>query len=79
MGTEAMNSRLFGGIHYSFDNLTGFNMGGTIGARVVALAARDGSPQRPMRGGGPGALAAHFGGARAQRVPEGARLESSAD
>jgi len=45
MGIEAMNSRLYGGIHYSFDNLTGYNMGSAVGYRVIAVAASDGAPE----------------------------------
>jgi len=44
MGIEAMNSRLYGGIHFSFDNLVGFNMGSIIGVRAIAVAVTDGSP-----------------------------------
>lgn len=44
MGLEAMNSRLFGGIHYSFDNLVGFSMGTAIGSRAIDVALHDGCP-----------------------------------
>jgi membrane-associated phospholipid phosphatase len=44
MGIEAMNSRLYGGIHYSFDNLTGFNVGSIIGVRAIQIALTDGAP-----------------------------------
>jgi hypothetical protein len=47
MATQAMNSRLFGGIHYGGDNITGLNLGATIGERVVQVGDRDGSPARP--------------------------------
>jgi membrane-associated phospholipid phosphatase len=43
MGIEAMNSRLYGGIHFTFDNLTGFSLGTAIGGRVVVVAASDGA------------------------------------
>lgn len=45
LGTEAMNSRLYGGIHFGFDNLIGFNLGSAIGYRTIAHGASDGSPQ----------------------------------
>jgi membrane-associated phospholipid phosphatase len=44
MGLEAMNSRLYGGIHFSFDNLTGFSMGTSIGSRAIDIALHDGCP-----------------------------------
>lgn len=75
MGTEAMNSRLYGGIHFTFDNLTGFNMGGAIGARVVALAARDGSPALAA----PRASTFNVAPASVRAMPEGARIEDQAD
>lgn len=43
MGEEAKDSRLYGGIHYRFDNDVGLNMGRVIGGFVVDLAASDGS------------------------------------
>ena len=42
--TEAKDSRLFGGIHYSFDHDVGFDMGRTIGSLAIDAAASDGSP-----------------------------------
>ncbi len=77
MGTEAMNSRLYGGIHFAFDNTTGFNMGGTIGARVIALAARDGSPAVASPRLGASAASRIFG--RERVVPDGARFDEQAD
>lgn len=44
MGLEAMNSRLYGGIHFAFDNLTGFSMGSAIGSRAIDIALNDGCP-----------------------------------
>lgn len=44
MATEAMNSRLFGGIHFPFDNFNGFSLGTAIGTQVVAQGLTDGSP-----------------------------------
>jgi hypothetical protein len=43
MGDEAKDSRLYGGIHYRFDNDVGANMGRIIGGFVVDVAASDGS------------------------------------
>jgi hypothetical protein len=43
MGDEAKDSRLYGGIHYRFDNDVGANMGRIIGGFVVDLAGSDGS------------------------------------
>ncbi len=44
MGTEAMDSRLFGGIHFDFDDKTGLDMGRSIANVVIGFAAEDGSP-----------------------------------
>lgn len=44
MATEAKNSRLYGGIHFSFDNDAGFDLGRLIGNAVIAIAENDGAP-----------------------------------
>jgi len=44
MGIEAMNSRLYGGIHFPFDNLVGFSMGSAIATRAIRIALSDGCP-----------------------------------
>ena len=43
MGDQAKDSRLYGGIHYRFDNDAGMNMGRIIGGFVADIAASDGS------------------------------------
>jgi membrane-associated phospholipid phosphatase len=43
MATEAKDSRLYGGIHYRFDNDAGLDMGRIIGGLVADMAAHDGS------------------------------------
>jgi membrane-associated phospholipid phosphatase len=43
MAGEAKDSRLYGGIHYRFDNDTGLDMGRIIGGLVVELGSADGS------------------------------------
>lgn len=76
MAGDAMNSRLYGGIHFSFDNLTGFNLGAGIGSRVTALASRDGAPARPSRQPVATRL---FVSSRSSRAPAGASLRNAAD
>ena len=44
MASEARDSRLFGGIHFSFDNDVGFDLGRTIGTLAIEAAATDGAP-----------------------------------
>jgi membrane-associated phospholipid phosphatase len=44
MATDAKNSRLYGGIHYSFDNDAGLDLGRLVANVVVAIAASDGAP-----------------------------------
>lgn len=44
MATEAKNSRLYGGIHFSFDNDAGLDLGRLIGNAVIAIAENDGAP-----------------------------------
>lgn len=41
MGTDAMNSRLYGGIHYTIDNNGGFDLGRAIANRVLSIVAGD--------------------------------------
>ncbi len=43
MALEDMVSRLYGGVHYSVDNYTGFGMGSAIGLRAIQIAEHDGS------------------------------------
>jgi hypothetical protein len=43
MGTEAMNSRLYGGIHFTFDNEGGLDLGRSIATRVLGRIATDGA------------------------------------
>lgn len=43
MATEAKNSRLYGGIHYTFDNDAGLDLGRLIGNRVLTIAEHDGA------------------------------------
>lgn len=76
MASDAMNSRLYGGIHFNFDNLTGYNLGAGIGSRVTSLASRDGSPARPSRQPVAQRL---FVAARSSRMPVGARIQDFAD
>jgi hypothetical protein len=44
MATDAKNSRLYGGIHYTFDNDAGFDLGRLIANLVIAIAENDGAP-----------------------------------
>lgn len=44
LATEARDSRLYAGIHTRIDNDVGFDLGRSIGAAVIARAARDRSP-----------------------------------
>lgn len=44
MATDAKDSRLYGGIHFRFDNDVGLDMGRVIGGLVVDMAASDGAP-----------------------------------
>jgi len=44
MASEAKDSRLYGGIHYRFDNDTGLDMGRSIGTLAIQRAAQDGAP-----------------------------------
>ncbi|MGE0193707.1 MAG: phosphatase PAP2 family protein [Planctomycetota bacterium] len=41
MGSDAMNSRLYGGIHYSIDNNGGLDLGRSIANRVLQRVAAD--------------------------------------
>lgn len=41
MGSDAMNSRLYGGIHYAIDNNAGLDLGRAIANRVLATVATD--------------------------------------
>jgi membrane-associated phospholipid phosphatase len=77
MGTQAMSSRLFGGIHFGSDNITGLNMGNVIGTRVVLLANRDGSPKPSVRWRG--WTAARISRPTAMPVPARGRLTDMAD
>jgi membrane-associated phospholipid phosphatase len=43
MANEAKDSRLYGGIHFRFDNDTGLDMGRTIGTFSIARLAADGA------------------------------------
>jgi hypothetical protein len=43
-GTEAKDSRIYGGIHFRFDNDVGLDMGRVIANAVVDVAEDDGSP-----------------------------------
>lgn len=44
MASEAKDSRLYGGIHFSFDNDTGLDLGRSIGTLAILRAAQDGAP-----------------------------------
>lgn len=44
MASEAKDSRLYGGIHYRFDNDTGLDLGRSIGTLAIERAATDGAP-----------------------------------
>ncbi len=44
MGTDAMNSRLYGGIHYAIDNNGGMDLGRSIANLAITRASADGSP-----------------------------------
>ncbi len=44
MASEAKDSRLYGGIHYRFDNDTGLDLGRSIGTLAIEHAAQDGAP-----------------------------------
>lgn len=43
MGTDAMNSRLYGGIHYTIDNNGGMDLGRSIANLAIAWAGTDGA------------------------------------
>lgn len=45
MGLEAMSSRLYGGIHFTFDDFIGYNMGTAIATRTIKIAGSDGAPK----------------------------------
>ena len=44
MAEEAALSRLYGGIHYSFDNEVGLEEGRAVGKLAVKLGESDGAP-----------------------------------
>lgn len=44
MAGDAKDSRIYGGIHYRFDNDTGLDMGRIIGGLAADVAAQDGAP-----------------------------------
>ncbi len=44
MASEAKDSRLYGGIHFRFDNDTGLDLGRSIGTLAILRAAQDGAP-----------------------------------
>jgi hypothetical protein len=44
MATDAKNSRLYGGIHYTFDNDAGLDLGRLVANLVIAIAENDGAP-----------------------------------
>ena len=43
MANEAKDSRLYGGIHFRFDNDNGLSLGRSIGTFVIDLLATDGA------------------------------------
>lgn len=44
MATDAKNSRLYGGIHFAFDNDAGLDLGRSIANAVILRATHDGAP-----------------------------------
>ena len=42
--TDIDDARVYGGIHFRFDNETGLGMGQTVGGMAVDVATTDGAP-----------------------------------